>query len=408
MCDVALHLKSMSGREPVMKRKPIIINKGLIIVLFLLSISSAFADVLPEDPTRGEQLLVSKGCVKCHAVSGEGSKIGPDLSKKELGNTPLDVAARLWNHTPSMILGMERIGMINPTLTGQEFNDISTSLYFLGFFDQRGNPEKGKAVFNEKCCRPCHPLTGKGRQGEPGVSDFPRNMSPIFLSKGIWNHGLDMVAHMAQIGMKWPKFRETEMMDLLEYIKTNAKGADDPAFFKPGNPKQGKQVFDTKGCSKCHSIGNELAKEGTDLGKMAHTFRAPLTQIASNMWNKGPTILVKMSQSQSGIPKFTSKEMVDLFAYLYFLPFTDEPGSILDGKRLFSDTGCSECHVPDTRRGKLLYIDHSKYRNTVNTVLVANIWKHNLEMNKTAREEPWPQFGTRQIADLLEFIRAPK
>ena len=219
-----------------------------------------------------------------------------------------------------------------------------------------------------------------------------------------------MVAHMAQIGTKWPKFIQTEMMDLFEYIKVNAKGADEPAFFKPGNPKAGKQVFDMKGCNKCHSIGDDAGKEGTDLGKIASTFRTSLTQIASNMWNKGPTILVKMSQAQSGIPKFTSKEMVDLFAYLYFLPFADEPGSVRNGKRLFSDMGCSECHGPDKKRGKLLYIDHFKYQSTANTVLVANIWKHNLEMNKATREEhiTWPRFGTRQIADLLEFIRAPQ
>ena len=386
-----------------------IIKSATVIVLLLLLDSPVFAEFFPEDPTKGERLLSSKGCVKCHAVNGEGSKFGPDLVKTNLGDTPLDLAARLWNHTPAMIFGMEKAGIIEPTLTGQEFADILAYLYSLKFSDKRGNPVQGRTVFAEKGCHLCHPLAGKGKQGELGFDEFPQNISPIFLTTGIWNHTLDMVARMAQIGMKWPNFRETEMIDLLEYIKVHAKGADEPEFFKPGNPKEGKRVFDTKGCNQCHSLRGERAKEGVDLANMLPTFRTPLTQIASTMWNKGPTILVKMAQAQSGIPKFTSKEMADLLAYLYFLPFTDEPGSITNGKRLFSEMRCSECHGQDRKRGKLMYIDHSKYQDTAKMDLVASIWNHSLEIKKAASEEhiSWPLIHKREIADLVEFIRAP-
>jgi mono/diheme cytochrome c family protein len=83
-----------------------IISNGIIIVLLLAS-TSAVAQILPEDPSRGGQLFVSKGCVKCHAVKGEGGKTGPDLGTISLGGTQLDLAAEIWNHTPSMIAGME-------------------------------------------------------------------------------------------------------------------------------------------------------------------------------------------------------------------------------------------------------------------------------------------------------------
>ena len=387
-----------------------IVKKGIVVILLFLSSSFAIADTLPEDPTRGKQLFVTKGCVKCHEMTGEGSKIGPDFVKRDLGDTPLDLAARLWNHTPSMVLGMEETRMIKPALTEREFNDLSVYLYFLRFSDGRGDPARGRSVFNEKGCRLCHPLAGKGKQDQPGFDEFPRNISPVFLSKGIWNHSLDMVARMAQIGMKWPQFRETEMIDLLEYIRANATGADDPAFFKPGSPKEGKQVFKTRGCDKCHSVRGEGLEGGVALDKEAHTFRTSLTEIASSMWNKGPTILAKMAQAQSGIPKLTSKETADLFAYLYFLPFTDEPGSIINGRMLFSEMKCTECHTQDRTRGKLSYIDHSKYRNTPKTELVASIWNHNLEIMMARKEDQplWPRMGKREMADLVEFILAPQ
>jgi hypothetical protein len=57
------------------------------------------------------------------------------------------------------------------------------------------------------------------------------------------------------------------------------------------------------------------------------------------MWNKGPTVLAKMAQTQTGIPKFTPKEMADLIAYLYFLHFIDEPYNPVTGKKSLYRTG---------------------------------------------------------------------
>ena len=79
--------------------------------IFLLLISFASAQGLPEDPTGGGRLFVTKGCARCHAFKGTGSSIGPDLSKIDLADTQLDLAAQIWNHTPAMIAEMEQSGI---------------------------------------------------------------------------------------------------------------------------------------------------------------------------------------------------------------------------------------------------------------------------------------------------------
>ena len=198
---------------------------------------------------------MSKGCVKCHALKGEGGKIGPDFGRIDLGDTQLDLAAKMWNHIPSMIVGMERARVIKPNLTGKEFAEISAYLYFLKFFDEPGNPTRGRYIFNEKGCNLCHPLSGKGKEGEPGLDQFPQNISPIFLSQAIWNHGPSMIARMVKLGIKWPEFKDTEMMDLLDFIKANAKGGSkEAAFITPGNPNGGQADFRFKGLHEmpCH------------------------------------------------------------------------------------------------------------------------------------------------------------
>lgn len=383
---------------------------GIIVYLFVTVHVSA-AQSLPDDPTKGSRLFSSKGCARCHALKGEGGKIGPDFGRVDLGNTPLEMVAKLWNHIPSMNVGMERAKMIKPALTGQEFTEISTYLYFLKFFDESGDATRGRSIFDEKKCGTCHLLVGKGNEGEPGLDQFPQNITPVFLAQSIWNHGPAMIARMVALGVKWPTFEGTEMMDLLEYIKLNAKGGKEIAFITPGNPREGKRVFAAKGCIKCHAIRGEGGKEAADLGKKAKTFYKSLTQIASSMWNKGPTVLAKMGQTPLGIPKFTPKEMADLIAYLYFLHFIDEPGNLVNGKRIFSEFGCSKCHGFDGKPGELMTLSLSKYQKADSPMeIVAGTWDHSTGIEKAMADKgiPWPRFKRGELADLLEYIRAPK
>src|SRR5512136_173798 len=106
--------RTLFQSELAMNRKRIF---AIGVAVLLAAGSSAFAQLLPEDPARGARLFVSKGCVKCHGLKGEGGKTGPDLGKIDLGDTQLDLAAKLWNHIPTMIRGMERAKIIMPNLT---------------------------------------------------------------------------------------------------------------------------------------------------------------------------------------------------------------------------------------------------------------------------------------------------
>jgi mono/diheme cytochrome c family protein len=394
----------------ILKRKTLLL--GVVFILFSLKGLSVWAQtVIPEDPAKGARLFVSKGCIKCHAFKGEGGKTGPDFGRVDLGNTLLDLASKLLNHIPPMVQGMERMKMTKPNLTGEEITDISAYLYFLRFFDDPGNGTRGQYLFNEKGCSKCHPLTGRGKEGEPGLDQFPQNISPVYLTEMIWNHGPVMIAQMVKLGMKWPTFEGTEMMDLLEYIKTNAKGPKEAAFITPGNPREGKKIFVEKGCIRCHAIRGEGGKGGEDLGKRAQLFYKSLTQIASVMWNKGPTVLAKMAQTQTGIPKFTAKEMADLLAYLYFLHFIDEPGNPVNGRKTYIEMGCVKCHGLDGKPGDWLQVDLSKYQKGSNPIdIVAGVWNHGLEIEKAMKEKgiSWPRFKRGELVDILEFIRSPK
>jgi len=379
---------------------------GLLIVLC----SHALAQGLPEDPTAGARLFVEKGCAKCHAFTGTGNRIIPQIGKMDFGDTQLDLAAQIWNHSPAMIAEMEQTGIKKASLTAQEFSEIAAYLYFLKFFDEPGDPASGMKIFGQKGCSSCHASSAKSKGVAPKLETFPRNISPVFLSKAMWNHSVPMIAFMAQIGTQWPDFEDREMIDMLEYIKSQARGAEESAFVKPGSPTGGRRVFDARGCKECHSAQGTGAKEGIDLGKRARKFYTSLTRIVSTMWNKGPVIIVKMAQTQCCGPKFTSTEMADLLAYLYFLHYVDEPGNRENGEKLFTDLACTECHGRPAKGTALQYIDLSKYRNAAPTEIAAGIWNHTVEMRKAVEKEgiPWPKLKKGEMADLIEFVRYPR
>ncbi len=116
----------------------------------------------------------------------------------------LDLAAEIWNHTPSMIAGMEQEGITKPTLTGQEFTEITAYLYFLRFFDKPGDAAQGNTSSTQKGCNSCHRVSGRGKDGGPGLDEFPRNASPVFMSQAMWNHSLRMMARMVRSGKSGP------------------------------------------------------------------------------------------------------------------------------------------------------------------------------------------------------------
>jgi cytochrome c2 len=76
------------------------------------------------DPTNGRQLFYSKGCFICHAINGEGGKVGSDLSKIRHLDSPILMVQIMWNHAPQMEILMENKQMPWPIFKGNEMVDL--------------------------------------------------------------------------------------------------------------------------------------------------------------------------------------------------------------------------------------------------------------------------------------------
>jgi cytochrome c2 len=87
------------------------------------------------DPFKGRVVLVSKGCLKCHRLRGEGGRVGPDLAERRAAYAPAATwGATMWAHTPRMAAAAIQQGVLYPRFSGDEM------VHLLGFLQRAGAP----------------------------------------------------------------------------------------------------------------------------------------------------------------------------------------------------------------------------------------------------------------------------
>src|SRR5206468_7224570 len=98
----------------------------------------------------------------------------------------------------------------------------------------------------------------------------------------------------------------------------------------PGNSLRGAALVREKGCVECHAFRGASARLGPDLAQPNERTHTPM-QLATALWNHGPRMwreqenrrigaTFNSTEAAAGWPKFSTGDMVDLFAYLRALP----------------------------------------------------------------------------------------
>jgi cytochrome c2 len=151
----------------------------------------------PAAPETGAILFKAKGCAECH----QGSL---SLESRSKARTTADFAAAMWNHSPKML-------QLPPDLDTREMRRLVGYLWSIQFFEQPGNAARGEKVFQSKNCAACH-----NASAAPLLKG--RGLNSISIASALWRHGPSMLAKMRDKNIKWPRFRDQDMSDLLAYL----------------------------------------------------------------------------------------------------------------------------------------------------------------------------------------------
>jgi cytochrome c551/c552 len=83
------------------------------------------------DPSKGQSVLLRKGCLKCHSLAREGGRVEPDLADRRADyESAAAWAATMWTHTPAMAAMAARQGIPYPRFDADDMGNL------LGFLKQ--------------------------------------------------------------------------------------------------------------------------------------------------------------------------------------------------------------------------------------------------------------------------------
>ncbi len=164
------------------------------------------------------------------------------------------------------------------------------------------------------------------------------------------------------LGTKMPRFRlsDTEARAVSAFIWQEAWDGPAVVHSNRGDATRGKELFATRGCLGCHSIGEGSSRTGGE-------FAVNLTHIGQKAnydyivrWVRDPGERSRPAESQAENPpvmpslRLSRQESEDIATYLIALApqsaakpdvsFMDDPKLAQAGRRLVGRYGCSNCH----------------------------------------------------------------
>ncbi|MBI3934876.1 MAG: c-type cytochrome [Acidobacteria bacterium] len=285
----------------------------------------------PGDANAGRQLFQSKRCVECHAIRGQGARVGPDLTSVASFRNPVAWVAAMWNHASGMFRVLSQRNVAFPEFQGTEMVDLQSYIHSMGSPEQQRqdyllppSAPRGEVLFRTKQCVACHSIGGRGGDIGPdlGRAELPRRYGEIAVV--MWNHAPQMNRLATTSAVPYPNFEPQELADVLAYLNSL------PAT-PQGNAAAGARVFEAEGCTACHATRAAETSAGPNLTRLERSLTPE--SIGATMWNHGPKMLQRMEQSSIPWPLFSSQELADTLAYLESIQLPDRAPASEGGPR---------------------------------------------------------------------------
>ncbi len=274
-----------------------------------------------------------------------------------------------------------------------------------GFSFLSGSPTRGGALFSSLGCNACHGLYGVGPKLGPDLgTSLPSGSSPVRIIADMWNHSPQMWEKMRDAQLGFPRISEQDMLDLLAYLYVVRY------LNVPGNADRGEELFSSKGCVQCHTLGSRSGGPGPDLSQ----FHAATPILwAQRMWNHGYRMKTLLEEKKTPWPTFEGDEMLDLLTFVQTKSTGKrQESSLLParpdlGKSLFVQKGCSTCHAVDgvgSQAGPDLGSQHAVPPSIVQ--FAGLMWNHFPQMfaEMGTKGMTPPQFAEREMADLIAYL----
>lgn len=117
----------------------------------------------------------------------------------------------------------------------------------------------GEAIFNSSCAG-CHGSEGAGGRGPSLRGELRIGNQASDIQKVLQNG-------IPGTGMPKFDFDEDDLRAVISYVQSLSRGAASTRH-PDGDPSNGKRIYDARGCSGCHKIGNDGSAFGPNLTRI--------------------------------------------------------------------------------------------------------------------------------------------
>jgi mono/diheme cytochrome c family protein len=169
---------------------------------------------------------------------------------------------------------------------------------------------------------------------------------------------------------------------------------------------RGADFFQHQGCVKCHSVKGVGTGKAPDLGRRLDRDYTP-DGVAARMWSHAPVMWTAMAKENVPIPRVSTDQAADLFAYFYAARYFEKSGEAERGYRVFQEKRCAECHSLTVSGGGIGPPVEKWESLQAPILLIQHMWNHQTQMHNAmaARGIPWPRLTSQDLDDLLVYLQ---
>jgi mono/diheme cytochrome c family protein len=264
------------------------------------------------------------------------------------------------------------------------------------------SPQQGSLVFRDKGCIRCHSVNGEGGKVGPDLGRRESAQSSLpQLVTAMWNHAPQMWERMRADRVPYPSLSYDEVAQLLAYLYMS-RHVDDA-----GDPTRGRELFESKGCMRCHAVDGVGGRIGPDLAA-ASDLTGPM-EWTDALWNHASGMRQAMEREGVAWPQFEGHELRDLYAFARQNSSSRSvpQGDPARGWQVFqrkSCTGCHSIHFAEQLEGPSFGPERQLPETF--TELGGAMFSHSPHMEKAMARQgiTRPQLSVQEMTDVFAFL----
>jgi mono/diheme cytochrome c family protein len=174
------------------------------------------------DIEAGRRVFAEKQCARCHVPRGEPG-LGPALEEIRRPQGEMELAGRLWNHLPGMLVSIPGQNLTWPVISVGEMGDLMAYLQAEAVRDPEPDLARGRMTLLRKGCLKCHTLRREGGPVKPDLAEQRADYGsgPAWAAT-MWQHTPRMEAMARRQGVLYPRFAADEMANLVGLLRSVA------------------------------------------------------------------------------------------------------------------------------------------------------------------------------------------